>query len=476
MNENNVVPQEKKKTGFKLPHTLVLLFMMTIIMAILTWIIPAGEFQREVVNGRTIVIPGSYQHVARQPQGIFETLLAISAGFEQTQDIIYFLFVAGGAFNILNATGMMEANIEKITIALKGKEKLIIPIIMFVMAVAGSTIGLSEEGLVLLPIGIALARGLGYDAVVGIAIIQLGSQIGFNAGIMNPFSTGVAQQISELPLFSGAGFRIIVFLVYWVVTSAMVIHYAEKVKTDPSKSVVPDLEAEARREHMKQGLDEKEVKYTAQHLIITIVFVLSFVLIAWGVFTSGWFIAEIGSIFLGMGLLSGLIARIPLNKLGELFVDGAKDMVFAGLAVSIARSVLVVMDNGMILDTIVNALSSIVGLVPSFLATIGMFVIQVLINFIIPSGSGQAAATMPIMIPLADAVGVTRQTAVLAYQFGAGFMDSVIPTSGVLMGLLAIAKVPYDRWMKFFTPIITVQMILACVFLLIAHFIGYGPF
>lgn len=476
MNENNVAPTEKKKSGFQLPHTLVLLFGMTILMAILTWIIPAGEFQREMVNGRTVVIPGSYQQVARQPQGIFETLLSISAGFEQTQDIIYFLFVAGGAFNILNATGMMEANIEKITTALKGREKLVIPIIMFVMAVAGSTIGLSEEGLVLLPIGIALARGLGYDAVVGIAIIQLGSQVGFNAGIMNPFSTGVAQQIAELPLFSGAGFRVIVFLVYWVVTSAMVIRYAEKVKADVNNSVVPELEIKAREEDAKQGLDESEVEYTTQHLIITIVFILAFAIIAWGVFTSGWFIAEIGSIFLGMGILSGLIARIPLNKLGELFVDGAKDMVFAGLAVAIARSVLVVMENGLILDTIVNALSSILNFVPGFLATIGMFGIQVMINFIIPSGSGQAAATMPIMIPLADAVGVTRQTTVLAYQFGAGFMDSVIPTSGVLMGLLAIAKVPYEKWMKFFTPIISVQMVLACIFLLIAHFIGYGPF
>lgn len=476
MDEEMMTPTKKKRSGVQLPHTLVLLFSMTLIMALLTWIIPAGEFQREVVNGRSVVVPGSYQQVTSQPQGLFDALLAVATGFAETQNIVYFLLLAGGAFNILNATGMMEANIKKITVALQGKEKLIIPIIMFVMAVAGSTIGLSEEGLVLLPMGLALARGLGYDAIVGLAIIQLGSQIGFNAGIMNPFSTGVAQEIAELPLFSGAGYRIIIFLVYWVVTSGMVVSYAEKVKADISNSVVADLEIKVRQENGDQELRQEDVEYTIRHLIITIIFILSFVLIAWGVFTSGWFIEEIGSIFFAMGIISGLIARIPVNKLGELFVDGAKDMVFAGLAVAVARSVLVVMENGLILDTIINALSSVVNFIPGFLATIGMFGIQVLINFVIPSGSGQAAATMPIMIPLADAVGVTRQTAVLAYQFGAGFMDSVIPTSGVLMGLLAIAKVPYDRWMKFFTPIITVQMILACVFLLIAHFIGYGPF
>lgn len=476
MDEEMMTPTKKERSGFQLPHTLVLLFSMTLIMALLTWIIPAGEFQREVVNGRSVVVPGSYQQVASQPQGLFDALLAVATGFAETQNIVYFLLLAGGAFNILNATGMMEANIKKITVALRGREKLIIPIIMFVMAVAGSTIGLSEEGLVLLPMGLALARGLGYDAIVGLAIIQLGSQIGFNAGIMNPFSTGVAQEIAELPLFSGAGYRIIIFLVYWVVTSGMVVSYAEKVKADISNSVVADLEIKVRQENRDQGLKQEDVEYTTRHLVITIIFILSFVLIAWGVFTSGWFIEEIGSIFFAMGIISGLIARIPVNKLGELFVDGAKDMIFAGLAVAVARSVLVVMENGMILDTIINALSSVINFVPGFLATIGMFGIQVLINFVIPSGSGQAAATMPIMIPLADAVGVTRQTAVLAYQFGAGFMDSVIPTSGVLMGLLAIAKVPYDRWMKFFTPIITAQMILACVFLLIAHFIGYGPF
>lgn len=460
-----------------MPHTYVLLFGIMIIMAVLTWVVPAGEFERIVADGRTVLVPDSYQQVASNPQGLFDLLKAIPQGFAEVQNIAFFLFITGGAFTLINETGMIEAGIGKIVRLLEGKEALVIPIVTLVLALGGATIGLSEETIVFIALGIAMARALGYDAMVGMAMVSLGTAIGFYAGFMNPFSVGVAQEIAELPLFSGVGLRLIIFVTLWAVTSWYIIRYAKKVKKNPETSIVHDVEQEAKEKGINQSVDDEQtMPFTKRHALITAVFVGGFILIAFGVFRYGWFITEIGAVFLGMGLLSAFIGGMNANQVATTFIKGAQEMVFAALVVGLARGILVVMENGLILDTLVYSLTNVIGVLPSALSVAGMYFIQIFINFFIPSGSGQAAATMPIMIPLADTLGITRQTAVLAYQMGDGFLDSIIPTSGVLMAQLSLAKISYGRWAKFVMPLIIIWLVLGLAFLLIAHWTSYGPF
>lgn len=464
--------QQKKS---RIPHTFVTLLSFTIVMAIMTYVLPAGQFERAEVDGRTVVIPDSYTIVESNPQGFFDVLKSVPKGMTETADIIFFLFIVGGAFQLITDSGMISSGINLLVKRLQGKEKWVIPILLLVFGVLGSTMGLSEETIVFIPIGVALALALGYDALVGVSIISLGAAIGFFAGFMNPFSVGVAQEIAELPLFSGVGFRIIILLSLWVATSIFLMRYAEKVKKNPETSLLYDRKAGT---HVTAGgIDfENLPAFTKRHLATLIVFIGGFAIIGYGVFQYGWFIVEIGSVFLGMGILTGLISSMSPSDIAESFVVGAKEMVFAGLVVGIARSILVVMEDGLIIDTLINYLSHLISSLPDSLAVVGMYITQIVINFFIPSGSGQAAATMPVMIPLADTLGITRQTAVLAFQFGDGFMDSIIPTSGVLMAQLSIAKVSYDVWLKFIGKLMLIWLVMGMIFLLIANYIQYGPF
>lgn len=465
----------EKQRRSRIPHTFVTLVAFTIVMAILTYVLPAGQFERTEVNGRTVVVPNSYTVVESNPQGLFDVLKSIPIGMTETADIIFFLFIVGGAFQLITDSGMISSGISLLVQKLKGKEKWVIPILMLVFGILGSTMGLSEETIVFIPIGVALALALGYDALVGLGMISLGAAIGFFAGFMNPFSVGVAQEIAELPLFSGVGFRLIILAVLWVVTSAYLMQYAEKVKKNPESSLLYNPK---KGTHVTEGAINFDdlPPFTKRHLATLIVFIGGFAVIGYGVFQYGWFIVEIGSVFLGMGILTGFISRMRPSEIAESFVVGAKEMVFAGLVVGVARSILVVMENGLIIDTLINGLSAVISSLPDSLAVVGMYITQIIVNFFIPSGSGQAAATMPVMIPLADTLGITRQTAVLAFQFGDGFMDSIIPTSGVLMAQLSIAKVTYDTWLKFIGKLMLIWLAIGLIFLLIANAIQYGPF
>ncbi|MFL2099884.1 YfcC family protein [Desemzia sp. FAM 23989] len=465
---------EKQKRS-RIPHTFVTLIAFTIVMAILTNVLPAGQFERTEVNGRTVVIPNSYTVVDSNPQGLFDVLKSIPTGMTETADIIFFLFIVGGAFQLITDSGMISSGISLLVKKLQGKEKWVIPILILVFGILGSTMGLSEETIVFIPIGVALALALGYDALVGLGMISLGAAIGFFAGFMNPFSVGVAQEIAELPLFSGVGFRLIILAILWIVTSAYLMRYAEKVKKNPENSLLYNRK---KGTHVTEGTINFDdlPPFTKRHLATLLVFVGGFAIIGYGVFQYGWFIVEIGSVFLGMGILTGFISRMRPSEIAESFVVGAKEMVFAGLVVGVARSILVVMENGLIIDTLINGLSNVISSLPDSLAVVGMYLTQIVVNFFIPSGSGQAAATMPVMIPLADTLGITRQTAVLAFQFGDGFMDSIIPTSGVLMAQLSIAKVSYDTWLKFIGKLMGIWLTIGLIFLLIANAIQYGPF
>lgn len=463
------------KRKFKVPHTYVILFAVIIIMSLLTYIIPAGEFDRveDPTTGRSVVAADSFHEVDQNPTKFFDLFKSVPKGMKAASSIVFFIFIVGGAFQIITGTGAIEAGIGKIAVGLKGKEKLMIPIFIALFAAAGGTFGMAEEAIVFVPIGIALARALGYDAITGTAMITLGAAVGFSSGFMNPFTVGVAQGISELPLFSGIAFRFVILGVMFIITTWYVMRYANKVKENPSKSIVRSLEIEEK----DKVIDLSNIpKLEKRHYLVLLTVIVGFAFIIYGVFELGWYITEIGATFLAMGIIGGFLGKLGPSRVAEEFVIGAKSIVFGALVVGIARGILVVMQDGVIIDSIINGLASAIQTLPKSIAVIGMYIVQVIINFFIPSGSGQAAATMPIMAPLADLIEVNRQVAVTAYQFGDGFTNSIIPTSAALMGVLSIAKISYEKWVKFLWPLMLIWIGTGAVFLIVANAINYGPF
>lgn len=465
--------EEKKKKG-KVPHTYVILFAMIIIIAILTYVIPAGQYQKiESSTGRMIVDPASYQQIDSAPAKLFDVLKAFPKGLAAAQSIVFFIFIVGGSFNVINQTGAIEAGISKVALSLKGKEKLLIPIIVLIFSLGGATIGMAEEAIVFVPIGIALSRALGYDAIVGMSIVALGAAAGFTAGFMNPFTVGVAQSIAELPMFSGIALRLVVWVCTLVLVIVYISKYANKVKADPTKSLVYELELEE-KDH---AIDLNNVKQmTSRHTGVLLVFLIGMGILIFGVFKFGWYITEIAAIFLAIGIVGGLVGGMNLDDIAKDFITGAKDMTTGALVVGLARGILVIMEGSMIIDTIVFGMASVVSSLPKSVSAVGMLLVQSFLNFFIPSGSGQAATTMPIMAPLSEVIGLTRQTAVLAYQFGDGISNSIIPTSGVLLANLSVAKIKYEVWVKYVAPLMGLWTLMAAAFMVISVLINYGPF
>lgn len=464
---------EKKKKKFKMPHTYVILAMVILIVAVCTYIMPAGEYDRVDVDGRTVVDAASYHTVESNPVGFFELFKAIPQGYNDAASIIFFIFIVAGMFNVIMETGAIERGIGRLALATRGKEKVMIPIVMAIFALAGATFGINEEGIIFVPVGIALARAMGYDAIVGMSMVTLGASIGFSSGIMNAFTVGVAQGIAELPIFSGWGLRIAVWIVMLIITAIYVTRYAKKVKADPTLSHVAELENAEKDQ--KLDLDNLQALSKRDYLILLEV-VICFGILIYGVFKYGWYLTEIFALFVIMGLGAGILAGFGPSKIATEFVNGAKSIVFGALVVGIARTILVVMTDGMIIDSFLHALSGLIAHLPKSVAAVGMLFVQAITNFFIPSGSGQAAATMPLMTPLADVLGLTRQTAVLAFQFGDGFTNNIIPTSSVLMGSLSVARIPYEKWLKYIAPLMGIWIAVCAVFMVIATAINYGPF
>ncbi|SHJ65152.1 Uncharacterized membrane protein YfcC, ion transporter superfamily [Anaerobranca californiensis DSM 14826] len=463
--------------NFKVPHTYVIIFIVVLVAFLGTYLVPAGVYERvqDPKSNRVVVDPDSFQYVEQNPVKFFSfeephLFSAIHRGMQGASSIIFFIFIVGGAFAMIQGTGAIDAGIGRLALKVKDKGILIIPIMAFIFALGGSTIGMSEEIIVFVPIGIALARALGYDAIVGTGMIALGAAAGFSAGFANPFTVGVAQAIAEVPLYSGFIFRLIMFIVFLIITSWYVISYALKVKRNPSFSIVADLEEKEDKELNLENLPT----FTVRHLLVYLVLLVGFVLIIIGIRKYDWYIQELASIFLMMGIFSSLIGGISPSKSASNFVEGAKSIAFGALVVGVARAILVVMEQGQIIDTIIHSLAIGISSLPSVFAALLMYFVQIILNFFIPSGSGQAATTMPIMAPLADLVGVTRQTAVIAYQLGDGITNSIIPTSAVLMSYLAIARIPYEKWFKWVTPWILMNIGAGAVFLVIASLINLG--
>ncbi len=462
--------EPKAKSGFRAPHAFIIMLALICITALFTYMIPAGQFERvkDPASGKTVVAAGSYQQVDPTPVSLLKVPGIMYRSMVDASDIVIFLLMIGGAFEIINSTGAIAALSCKVAKLCKGKENLVIIFFMILFSIFGTTMGMSAEVCIFVPIGISVAMSLGFDRVTGTAMIAMGAACGFTAGVLNAFNVGVAQTVAEVPLFSGAGLRIVLLIALLAVTSAYIIRYAGKVKKDPTKSIVYDSVEE-------YDLDENNanVEMTGRHILILVTVLVGFVWLIYGVSQLNYWYEEMTATFLVMGVVGGIFAGYGPNKIAGVFSQGAKGIAGGALIVGFARGISLVMTDGQIIDTIINSLSQVVMKLNGPVRVLGMYVVQNLINVLIVSGSGQAVVTMPIMAPIADLVGMSRQTAVLAFQMGDGFSNSILPTSAATMGYLSAAKIPYEKWLKFMMPLFLIWFAVGAVFMLIASAIGY---
>lgn len=451
-------------------NAFVLIFFVIIIAAILTYILPAGTYERSEIDGRTVVDPTSFSFVDSTPVSFMGIFNSVHLGMIEGAGIIFFVFIVGGAFGILKATGALGSLVTFLTIKLADKAVLLIPVLMLFFAAGGTLMGMAEETLVYIGILVPLAISLKFDAITGFAIVSLGASVGFSAAVMNPFTVGVAQGVAELPTFSGMGLRIALLATLYITAVWYVWRHAKKVRNNPGLGFYGDHSPDTTVEI------DKNFKMQTRHKMVLIVFLINFIVLIFGVINYGWYITEIAGLFLLFGILIGLIGKLSLSQIADSFIDGAKLLVPGALVIGFAQAILVIFQSGNLMDTILYYTSGLLESMPAALSAIGMFIFQLFFNFLIPSGSGQAALTMPIMAPLADLIGVTRQTAVLAFQLGDGMSNILFPTVGFFMAGLALAGIPWSKWIKWVFPFALMQFGIAIVFLLIAHFIQYGPF
>ena len=446
----------------KLPNTFVLLFAILALIALATWLVPGGKYETHLVNGKQLVDPNTFQYIASNPQGFVALMMAPIKGFVEAAQIIGFVLIVGGAFAVLQKTEAIDSLIKSVARAhthSRFVRAALIPVFVTMFSLGGATFGMSEEAIPFVLIFVPLAIALGYDTVVGVSIPFVGSQIGFASAFLNPFNVGVAQGIAGVPLFSGIGYRLIVWAAATAVTIAFLMWYAARIKRDPTLSPTYAMDQERRGEHMA-GFDASFAGMTGSHSAVLWIFLLSLAGMVVGVIQYGWGIDEMAALFLVMAIVIGKVGRLVADDFIASFMQGARDLVPTALVIALARGTVILARDAHVIDTMLHSLMPLVQSSSPIFAAQKMFVIQSVINFFIHSGTGQAALTMPIMAPLADLVGVTRQTAILAFQFGE-FTTPIIPTSGITVGVLALARIPWITWVKWMLPLQAIYLVLA---------------
>lgn len=529
----------------RLPHTYTIISVVILVCALLSWIIPAGEYSREtrMVNGteRTVIVDNSFHAVdpAYQSWEVFGVLLD---GFEAQAGIIAFLLIIGGAFQIMNGSRAIDFGIMsflKKSLALEkyavfrflGVHNVVITCVIVLFSLFGAVFGMSEETLAFVVIIVPLAISMGYDSITGLCMVYVAAHVGFSGAVLNPFTIGIAQGLSDLPLFSGFGYRIFCWMLLTFILVVFVLRYAAKVKRNPEASLMYELDRGWREKSLEDMETEFQGKTTRSAWIVYLlvlaalacfsveypvsvfevgekswqfaavpVFSLLFALTGYwglrksnqffilnllgytvvflviGVMGYGWYLTEISAIFLAMGVLSGFADANTPNQVIDQFLAGAKDMFSAALVVGLAGGIIQILQDGHIIDPILHALATLMGETSRVVALGVMYLIQTAINIIIPSGSAKAALTMPIMAPFSDVIGISRQATVLAFQFGDGFTNMITPTSGVLMGALGLARIPYEIWIKWFWKILLVFILVGMLLLVPTVYIPLDGF
>ncbi len=461
----------EKKKKLSLPHIYVLLFAIIVVCTILTWVLPAGEFDR-VVNdaNRSVAVAGTFHTVEQSPVGLFEMFQAVYNGMCDAGSVTFFVFISYASINIIIRSGAFNGLVAGLLKIFKGKARVaIIPIFMFIVGIASSTIGLFEEWFPFVPVFAGLATAMGFDALVGVAIVALGAGMGYSGATINPFTVGIAQGIAEVAPMSGIGYRFFCHMVMLAVASIFVIRYALKIQADPTKSLVY---GETEHNSMNET-DVQNAPFGIREKLVLLVLLAGIVTVVYGCKVYGWYFAELSAVFMVMGILSAIIMGWGPNKIGELYSAGFTDIAMACMMIGLARGILMVLQAGNIIDTVVYYFSLPLASFPSWFCGVAMLVMQTLLNFLIPSGSGQAATSMPIMAPLADLLGISRDTAVLAFQFGDGLSNIVWPTAfpAVLAGL---AGIKVEKWWKFVIPVASAVVLAQAALMVLAVVTGFG--
>ncbi len=459
----------EKKKGFTLPSTTVLLFLIILLVAALTYIVPAGTYERYVdeATGYTVVDPNSYTRVEQNPIGLFEVFVAIPRGFIAVANIIFLLGFGFFWVTSIMRSGALNAAINSLLKSKARDSKWFIPICMLIFAIAGSTYGELETVYGLVPIFVALSIAMGYDAIVGLCMCYVGVATGFASATTNAYTIGIAQAIAELPLFSGLAYRWVIFVLQYLLMTVLVMRYANMVKKDPSKSYVKDVDFSA----FELDLDGSETLTGRQKAILLSMIGTVFMMV-FGSLKLGFWINEMSAVYIISALVVSAIAGFKPQEIGDNFMSGYQNMAIGMIVVGLARVILVIMQDSMIIDTVVHAMAGVMAGFGRIGSSISMLVAQNIINFFIPSGSGQATAIMPIMAPLGDLAGVSRQVTVLAYQFGDGYSNMLWPTCSVAT-MCGIGKIPLNKWYKFFLPVYAACFALQVILIIVAVMIGY---
>ena len=456
------------------PNPLLIIIAIILVGALASYIVPAGSFTRmeDPVTHKLVVDPNSFEYVEQVPIGFFDLFMTVSQGIQKSSGIIAFLFIIGGAFGMMEETGAIRSGMGTLVRKMRGRELLLVPATMLIFTLGAAFAANNEEFLAFLPLVLSICLAMGFDSLTALGIVFGSVAAGYGAGCTNAFTVGVAQGISGLPLFSGIELRLAVLVVLYLINATFVTAYALRIKRNPQRSSMYELD----RLRPKTEAVSGEETLTRRHVLVLLAFLAAVVFLVYGVIEFGFYIDELAALFLIMGVAAGILGGLNPKRMADSFMKGCNNMLLPCIMVGMCKAITLVLTQACIMDTIIHFLAGLLSAVPPIFTAFGMFIVQDLFNILVPSGSGQAAITMPIMAPLADLVGVTRQTAVLAFQFGDAFTNCITPASGMTVSCLAIAGVPLKKWWKFILPLFALWVLTAFVFLTYATVTSYGPF
>ncbi|TQV66977.1 YfcC family protein [Exilibacterium tricleocarpae] len=456
---------------FKVPHTLILLLSMMVVAYVATWLVPQGFFETLTLdNGRQTVVPGTFTLTEEQIRLTpMDFLVALPRAFANAQDVIFFVLIVGGVLAIARATGTIDALIGRLLERFGHKPNLLIFMVVFCFALASGAIGTAGEYIPFVLILVGLCKAMKLDAMTAVGMTVTGYGIGYGVSAFNPFTVMVAQNISEIPIYSGIELRLAIFIPFVLIGFHHVWSYAKRVLADPANSMTADLPCPL------ADMEETDCpKLNFRHKLILFGLAAVIVISVWGISQQGWYLYELGAVFIAWGIFTAIVGRLSGDTAANEFIVGVKDLASTAVLIGVARGIALIMEDGQILHSLVHGMSQPLSHLGAEFAAVGMFVMQTLLNLFIPSGSGQAYVTIPLLAPVGDLIGVYRQVVVLAYQFGDGFSNMIIPTNAVLMGIIGMAGVPYHLWFRFCLPLLIKLMLAASVVLVLAVSFDYG--
>ncbi|WP_221568375.1 YfcC family protein [Alkalihalobacillus sp. TS-13] len=473
--ETNDVQESKKNKKFPMPDVFVILFSFLLIAYALSYIIPSGSYERVERGGITQIDPNSFQYVKSESLSIMDLFLSIVQGLSASADIVFLILIVGGTLALIESSGAFKAGIGSLIRLTRGNYLLLLVTFSSIFAVL-STFGVGANIVIaFVPIGIIIARSLKLDPVVGVALVFLGSYSGWAGGVFDPIVTVFAQSIAELPLFSGVLFRLVIFVIFVSITIFYICLYAKKVRHNPANSLMgPDYLSQYPDYEDKESVTS--TIFTTQQKIILLLFVTFLGIYLYGAFNLKWNIKELSAIFIMLGIAVAIVSRTSPNQFVNEFMKGITQVIYGALVVGLARAVIILLENGRVIDTVVNGTTATLDMFPPVVSMQLLYFFNLFFNSIITSGTGQAAIVMPIMVPIVDMLDVTRQVAFITFKLGDAITNIITPLSGTLMACLALGKVSYGKWLKFIFPLFLIWTVIGAILVGIAVVIQYGPY